>query len=169
MINDDIWRIYEESIPVRRQRPREKFPKLCVENLWYHQDIIVRNDINVGLMFYWKTDKFTYIEHFAVSDKFRNMGIGGQALDDLVSKNRSIVVEVEPPESDENAMRLICFFRRHGLKLSSVSFLHPGYQKGTRAFELRLMTYPEWNREDFQMFFKFLDTYILKRKSILSC
>lgn len=47
----------------------------------------------------WEFAEFVFIEHFAVSEKARNSGIGGKMLEELArQKAGKVVLEVELPE-----------------------------------------------------------------------
>lgn len=96
----------------------------------------------LGFLTYWNLGKFYYVEHFAVSASARGGGIGGKALDLLLAttKDMPLVLEVEPPVTDD-ARRRIAFYERHRLMLSPLPYWQPPYDPSkTKGLELNLMT-----------------------------
>ncbi|MCG8399496.1 GNAT family N-acetyltransferase, partial [Bacillus atrophaeus] len=73
----------------------------------------------------WEFAEFVFIEHFAVSEKARNSGIGGKMLEELArQKAGKVVLEVELPE-DSLKKRRIGFYERHGFTFNEYPYIQP--------------------------------------------
>lgn len=103
----------------------------------------------VGLLTYWKFDRFLYIEHLAISPTFRGQGFGQQALSALSKKHPTlpIVLEVELP-TDEQSQRRIKFYQRHGFTLWPCDYQQPPYRPCNEWFPLYLMATSGLSFED---------------------
>ena len=64
----------------------------------YHFDCIYDSEDMVGIMLYWETEIFIYIEHFCISPEMRNKQLGQKALEYLASQtDKKIILEIDPP------------------------------------------------------------------------
>ena len=79
------------------------------------------------------------MEHFAVSPKYRNEGIGKSVLQQLLGIEKKVCLEVEPPVT-ENAKRRIDFYRRNGFYLNEYPYIQPPISNGTEPIPLLIMT-----------------------------
>lgn len=137
---DTVWGHMEESFPYDERRDKEDARAVLSERLYrfYH---IERDGMRVGFITVWSLGAFCYVEHFAVYREFRGTGIGLQALELAKSSFGELVLEVEPPET-EQARRRIGFYRRAGLHLHpDFAYLQPSYHGG-EGVPLLLMSYP---------------------------
>lgn len=135
--------LYESSFPAEERRcwtslaaliKSGKGPELCL--------ICTDNDL-VGFMTVWKLGggHVTYIEHFAISPSYRGSGIGGMALDALVEASESVILEVEPAVTGDDASRRIKFYRRHGFFLhEDIDYIQPPYSPDKPSVRLAIMT-----------------------------
>lgn len=86
--------------------------------------------------------EWTYIEHFAVSEKVRGNGIGRCAVEMLCGFNDKVVLEVELPECGETAQRRIAFYERCGFApQTAFEYVQPSYGAGLPEVPMMLMTY----------------------------
>lgn len=141
---DSCWsqmiELYEEAFPIEERRPTEEWKKMVVMNEFFSIFRIEFALQFVGFITIWNFSKFIYIEHFAVSDEFRNKGIGRDTLKLVIEKNVSpIVLEVEPP-IDELTKRRIHFYSRLGLFLDTKPYWQPPYSPKMDGVSLLLMT-----------------------------
>lgn len=129
------------------------FPQAEIRNFKGQQRLLERPDYNVYVLrengeilaFFaeWSSEKFRFIEHLAVNQKFRSQGLGSKTLQayNAMSK-KPVILEVEPPE-DEIQIRRVKFYEKNGFHLSSYSYLQPVINEGYERVPLVLMTYPE--------------------------
>ena len=100
--------------------------KLCVNAL-------IQEGVFVGLFNYWTFDRFYYIEHLAISHKYRSQGIGSEAMSLFMDQTKlPIVLEVEMP-NNINASRRILFYEKLGFSILAHNYAQPPYE-GTGFF-----------------------------------
>ena len=95
---EEVYRIMEQSFPADERRKKEGQQKLLDEEKY--ELLGVRNEGGLlAFLAVWEFAEFVFIEHFAVSEKARNSGIGGKMLEELArQKAGKVVLEVELPE-----------------------------------------------------------------------
>lgn len=90
----------------------------------------------------WDLDGMLFLEHFAVSAAFRNQGLGGILLQELLSQiQKPLVIEVEPPDTALAKSR-IGFYERHGFFCNPYPYVQSALQEGKNPLALRIMSYP---------------------------
>lgn len=99
---------------------------------------ILNNQQLVGFVFYWPLPSFYFIEHFAIDPATRGGGIGSIIMKELEQTLQSIVLEVEPPLT-EDAIRRIKFYERLGYQTFPDIYHQPSYIAGEPPVELRVM------------------------------
>lgn len=136
-----LYALLQESFPPAERRPIEAQRALLSQER-YH--VLVRRD-DVGIyaaLTYWTLRDTVFIEHFAVSQRYRNKGLGGKLLTSFLSSQQTpVVLETEPPV-EKLAVRRVAFYRRHGFHLTEYAYLQPCLTPGEAPVALRLMTYP---------------------------
>lgn len=126
---NELKMLYIEAFPPEERRPLSRIIPKDPAFRFYAIG-------NAGFITAWHFQTFTYIEHFAIYANQRGQGIGAQAL---ASLSGDLILEVEPPETSEEAMRRIAFYERNGFKLLNVNYIQPPYSNELPAIELRLM------------------------------
>lgn len=141
---DDIEDIYVGSFPEEERRPVDDINALLAERTEsYNVSMIFYGAERVGLLTWWQLDHCVYIEHFAISSRFRSKGIGSIALTHFCHEHRNdpIVLEVEPATVSEEARRRISFYERLGFRANpDFGYVQPPYSDGLPPVELMLMT-----------------------------
>ncbi|NEZ42214.1 GNAT family N-acetyltransferase [Paenibacillus alvei] len=74
----ELLELYEISFPQHEQRIFDDQIRV-LDNSAYHCEVILEDDEFVGLICYWKTKRFSYIEHFAIHPNRRRI-IWGHAV-----------------------------------------------------------------------------------------
>ncbi|MFH1409738.1 MAG: GNAT family N-acetyltransferase [Nanoarchaeota archaeon] len=137
----EAWELYVSSFPSdeRRTLPSQKESLRCPQYAFFR---ILNNSTFAAIIAVWHLEDFSFIEHFAVKKDIRSKGIGTGSLKEYLSKeNKTIVLEVERPPS-ENASNRITFYEKIGFALNTFEYLQPPYGKGKKPVPLFLMTYP---------------------------
>lgn len=158
---DRAMNLYRESFPYHEQRE-----SASQEKLWqreeYHFDLIEDGDTFVGLVLYWETSDFVYVEHFCVDPDLRNRNYGRKALGLLAEKDKIVWLEIDPP-ADEIAIRRQAFYERAGYRENPYRHVHPPYHVGHRGHELVVMSYPrEVTPEEYACFHAYLQNEVMK-------
>lgn len=132
--------LYENEFSVEERRDYNEQNRV-LENEEYHFDFVMDNDIFLGIMLYWETSNFIYLEHLAILPEFRNKGIGSQALQFLKNKEKTLILEIEPP-IDSITMSRYKFYERNGFLSTSHQHIQAKYHLGDRDLELKILSYP---------------------------
>lgn len=153
--------LYRKSFPYHEQRENAS-----QERIWqaeeYHFDLIEDDDTFVGLLLYWETPHFVYVEHFCVDPGLRNRNYGRKALALLAEKGKTILLEIDPPV-DEIASRRKAFYERAGYRENPYRHVHPPYHAGHRGHELVVMSYPrELTAGEYARFQTYLQNEVMK-------
>lgn len=139
---DQMYSIMEQSFPYDEYRGYEG-QKQLFENPEY-KVFIHRNEETKeidGFLSAWEFDDILFFEHFAVSSKVRNGGIGGRMLREVLTQvNKLTCLEVELPEG-ELEKRRISFYERNGFCYNPYPYTQPSIAPGREPIPLRIMTY----------------------------
>lgn len=139
---DPMYAIMEMSFPEDEYRGYEG-QKQLFENPEY-KVFIHRNEETKeidGFLSAWDFEDVLYFEHFAVSSKARNGGIGGKMLREILARaNKLTCLEVELPEG-EIEKRRIGFYERNGFCFNEYPYIQPSIALGKDPIPLRIMTY----------------------------
>lgn len=133
--------LYRASFPVHEHRELSS-QKRILSHPEYHYDLIYDGDVFVGLMLYWETEKFLYVEHFCIEPNLRGKNYGSAALELLEENGKPVVLEIDPL-TDEISIRRKAFYERSGFCANPYAHVHPPYHVGASGHELMIMTYPE--------------------------
>ena len=105
---DQMYSIMEMSFPEDEYRGYEG-QKQLFENPEYKVFIHRNEEIKEidGFLSAWDFEDVLYFEHFAVSSKVRNGGIGGKMLREILTQaNKLTCLEVELPEGELEKRRI---------------------------------------------------------------
>lgn len=135
-----VYKIMSESFPVDERRTFDEQIGLLTNPLF---EILVWKDGDFGdvkgFISTYRLEGICFVEHFAVSEKYRNEGIGRSVLKKLLEEQEKVCLEVEPPET-EQARRRIEFYRRNGFYTNEYPYIQPPISKGTKPIPLIIMT-----------------------------
>jgi GNAT superfamily N-acetyltransferase len=141
---DELWfasKVYMDSFPPDERRSLNEWVDMSCHETRFSNNIIKCDGQPVGIITIWHLRSFCYIEHFALSENSRGQGIGGRALDELLSsQTEPVLLEVEIPEPPGSiAERRALFYKRHGFRLWPGRYIQPPYSKEQQSLELRIM------------------------------
>lgn len=152
---DNAFALYESSFPreERRDMPEQE---RAMKNENYHFDLILEGDELYGVMLYWETEDFVFLEHFTTMPQIRGRGYGARALDLLKAKNKTVLLEIEPPV-DEMSIRRYEFYKRNGFKMNPYYHIQAKYHLGDEDLELKVLSYPEvLTKEQYRSFYEYM-------------
>lgn len=138
---ESLLRVYVSSFPYRERREEDTLKDMISADKTLHINSVKYGKENVGLLVYWDFNEFSYIEHFAIEEDFRNRGLGFKVISWIKNRQSPAILEVEPPE-DEISGRRIAFYERNGFSVISKYYLQPPYRKEESPFPLWLMGTP---------------------------
>lgn len=153
---DTSMELYQNSFPPHEQRTAASQRKI-LEDSEYHFELIYEGTLFVGLLLYWQTDAFIYVEHFCIVPVLRGHGYGQAALACLSRAELPVILEIDPPV-DETSIRRRAFYLRAGYSENAFPHIHPPYHAGTEGHPLEIMSYPRRitsaEYEQFQLYLK---------------
>lgn len=152
--------LYENSFPFLEKRS-EAEQKRVMQNPLYKASFISENEFE-GIMYYWETENFLYLEHLAVLPELRSKGIASRALTVLKEKsgNKPIILEIDMPV-DSVSKRRLAFYERNGFAMNEHKHIQPKYHKGDSDLELKILSYPEKiDCKEYDAFVAFLNSEV---------
>ena len=131
--------IYRRSFPYKEQRSEEDHiraladPAFRAEGIW-------RGDEFVGILYYWHTDEWDYVEHLAICASLRGQNLGSEVFGTFC-RDRRVILEIDPPV-DEISIRRLHFYRRLGFVENPHEYIHPSYRQPFEPHRLVLLSRP---------------------------
>ena len=132
--------LYESAFPWEERRETAVQATLLPKEA-YHFELIMEGNMLQGILLYWETADFLYLEHFATLPEVRNHGVGSAALQLLKSKGKTVILEIEPP-ADTLTKRRLAFYSRNGFRMTPHYHIQPKYHIGDKDLELKILSYP---------------------------
>ena len=159
--------LYRTSFPLHEQREEQSQIEILRDES-YHFSLIFDSDIFVGILLYWETDYFIYVEHFCIDPDLRNRQYGQRDLKLLNHqadrKGKTVILEIDPLES-EISVRRKAFYERARYKANPYCHVHPPYHSGNPGHSLVVMSYPEaLNQTNFDRFKVYLEKVVMNLK-----
>ena len=147
--------LYQSAFPIEERRDDLEQQRV-LKKYAYHFDLILNDSVFIGIMLYWETDDFVYLEHFATCPDLRGRGYDKIALDLLKLKNKTIILEIEPPV-DEMTQRRYAFYKRNGFVMNPYYHIQAKYHLGDKDFELKILSYPNiLTKEEYRSFYEYM-------------
>ena len=147
--------LYQKSFPRHEQRETPSQENI-LRHTDYHFTLCYDESLFTGLVLYWETVDFLYIEHFCILPELRNRHYGQRILTDLSRQGKTIILEIDPP-IDETSVRRKGFYERCGFVENSYSHTHPPYHQGNSGHDLLVMSTPKrMTYEEYERFYQML-------------
>lgn len=159
---DRAFALYESAFPRKERRDRTEQARVLNKDA-YHVDFVMKNSEFQGIMLYWETDDFIFLEHFTTLPEVRGNGIGTSALGLLKAKGKTVLLEIEPPV-DELTRRRFAFYQRNGFHMTPHYHIQAKYHLGDEDLQLNILSYPTAITE--KQYMQFQD-YMTKEIGIL--
>lgn len=135
------WSLYETSFSIHERRMIDDQKKIMDHPL-YHFEVLILEEVFLGILLWWQFEKIRYVEHYAIIDAQKAKGYGTQVLEDFKSEYKELIMlEVEIPK-DEIQKRRISFYERRGFHLNPYPYIQPAYSKTGNPVPLLLMSWP---------------------------
>ncbi len=147
ILQEDFDRVYEilkKSFPISERRPYFEQKALLSDPLYRIYVAKEEKSQDIKAFFaVWIFEDFAFIEHFAVDENCRGVGLGAEVLQELISKLKCpICLETEPPDN-EISKRRIDFYLRNGFRLNDYPYIQPPISEGRNKIPLMIMTFPD--------------------------
>lgn len=142
---DDLYteamKLYNTSFPHYEQRQRSVQAQIMGDKEYLFQLIYDGNEL-VGIILYWETACFIYVEHFCIYPEMRNKKYGQKVLSLLNQYGKTVILEIDPPV-DEISMHRKGFYERSGYHANDVEHIHPPYHTQYKGHRLVVMSSPK--------------------------
>ena len=135
---NSVYNIMEDSFPSNEIRSYIGQLNL-LQNPDYSLFVKEQNGEIVGFIATWDLGDFTFVEHFAVSEKHRGKGLGSEILSKIKDMSDPLVLEVEPP-TDLKTRKRIAFYEKNGLIYHDFYYVQPAMENGKDEVELKIMS-----------------------------
>ena len=137
---DTAIELYQKSFPLHEQRETSSQENI-LQHPDYHFTLVYDEKQFVGMVLYWETATFFYVEHFCIQPELRNQHYGQRILAELGKQGKTIILEIDPPV-DEISVRRKGFYERCGFAENPYPHVHPPYHRGNHGHELVVMSCP---------------------------
>ncbi len=135
----DALSLYEMAFPPVERRSSER---MLPEQAAFRGGVLTQDGALQGILFYWETAEFLFLEHFAMVAELRGRGLGAEALELLKNMKKPVILEIEPPV-DELTSRRRGFYLRNGLRENSWQHFQAKYRQSDEPLELKLLSFPQ--------------------------
>ena len=151
---EKVWGLYESPFPDYERHSYSQHLLSMNENNFYCLGIFDDNNIFIGILFYWKSEEYEYIENLAICSNLRSRGFGKKILEKFI-KGKNVILLIDPIKDDVSKKRWN-FYKRMGFKFNKCKFIHPAMSEGLKDHRLEVLSYPKYlgekNIEDFKKF-----------------
>lgn len=137
---DKVFAIMEQSFPADEYRPYEAQKALLSDPAYHIYVETDEHDLIRGFIAVWDLNNCLFIEHLACAKEYRNNGLGANLLSFILEgSEKTVCLEVEPPESEINVRR-IGFYERNGFIFNPYPYTQPVLAAGRSPVPLFIMT-----------------------------
>ncbi len=142
-MEQEIYSVMSEAFPACERKNREDFLAQFSQSHFFSLCAIRGGEL-AGFLNFWDFGQFVYIEHFAVRQSLRGGGTGTALLSHVQkSVNKPIVLEAEPANLGETAVRRLEYYRRCGFCNNPYPYIQPSMQAGEPPVPLVIMSSPK--------------------------
>lgn len=154
--------LYGISFPPHERREGAS-QRAILSDAEYHFDLAYEGEDLVGLMLYWASKNFLYVEHFCIAPHLRGKSYGSAALCLLSKREKRIILEIDPL-TDEWSIRRKRFYEGAGFHTNLFDHVHPPYREGTAGHALIVMSSPGMlSRGEYDAFAEYLINTVMAR------
>lgn len=137
----DVWLIYESAFPRSERRSRVQHELAMRSDPTFHCKQLMLGEKVVGLLFYWELPSCLFVEHLAVAEQCRGLGVGTAALKWLQEQGKLLILEIEPPQ-DAPSRRRLAFYQAAGFVLLPYEHVQLPFHADTPSVPMRLLSWP---------------------------
>ncbi|MBQ8900442.1 MAG: GNAT family N-acetyltransferase, partial [Akkermansia sp.] len=101
-----MWLIYESAFPRSERRSLAQHERATRSEPTFHCKQLMLGEKVVGLLFYRELPSCLFVEHLAVAEQCRGLGVGTAALKWLQEQGKLLILEIEPPQDAPSRRRL---------------------------------------------------------------
>lgn len=145
---DKIWSIMNEGFDEEFIRSYDDQLKLFNKEA-FHLDYIYQAEDIVGFVTWWGLQGFNFIEHFAIKQSCRGIGLGRATIQRHLQKGKLLVLEVEisNPEIDGRRIR---FYESCGFFQNHYYYEQPSMKKNYPPVPMMIMSSKPLSEDEFK-------------------
>ena len=149
------FELYQRSFPKAERRDVDEHRRV-MQKSDYHFEVILEGDELLGIMLFWETEDFVFLEHFATLESVRGRGVGSMALDLLKARLKKVILEIEPP-TDTLTRRRLGFYQRNGMVLNPYHHVQAKFRRDDKDLVLKIMSCPkELSEREYADFYAYM-------------
>ena len=153
--------LYGISFPPHEQREWASQAKILHDDA-YRFSLVYDEDLFIGIVLYWETMDFLYVEHFCILPELRNKKYGQKVLELLEKQRKTVILEIDPP-MDTISKHRKNFYARSGFVENPYAHVHPPYHKENTGHNLVVMSYPDQiTQAQYDTFQHYLECHVMK-------
>lgn len=158
--------LYEKAFPIYERRLKKDQIRALYNPEYYYATAFDDDGSFVGIVLYWKTETFVYIEHFAIAESLRGKQYGTKILTDFCKNYSSlpIILEIEPVVDDGTAARKR-FYENLGFYQIDVEHMQIKFHDKCPDMKLKILSKPEISADFYNEFKNYLDGTVAKYTS----
>lgn len=144
----DWFHRLNEYFPVEEMKAKEQMEALLKDKPEHYY----KDESDLHIMMYAEFADFVFVDFLWVSEKARGKGIGKKLIQQLKDKRKTIILEVEPAnENNEDSGKRLRFYFREGFKVSeAISYQFQALVSHSET-ELDIMYWDEQAKTDEQL------------------
>lgn len=132
--------LYETAFPYEERRDMPEQRRIMAHPD-YHFTLLTQDGQMMGIVLYWQTETFLFLEHLATKPTLRGKGLGSAVLALLKEKGLPIILEIEPP-TDEITMRRRDFYLRNGFHMTEHHHIQAKFRHDDEDLVLKILSFP---------------------------
>lgn len=133
----EVYKLYQKAFPEDERRSLSQIEN-CFSNKKYKLLGFWFTDNFVGFIEYWDFEEYIFIEHFAVSEKFRGKSIGKNIMKKMIGFGIPIYLEIELA-IDEISKKRFDFYQKLNFEKLAIKYFQPAYSHNKSSIEMHLM------------------------------
>ncbi len=136
---DKAWELYENSFPIEEKRTKDE-QYIILEKENYNPLIFIKEEIVVGILFFWDFKECVFIEHFAINSLLRNQSYGSIIFEDFLTKYENYILEIEQIY-DDITKRRFNFYKKFDFVINEYKHFQIPFRKDSKKLELLLLSH----------------------------
>ncbi|HZG73971.1 MAG TPA: GNAT family N-acetyltransferase [Chondromyces sp.] len=107
----DWYEKLNEYFPAEEMKSREHFERLMKEK----EGLYVKEESPNHVLIYYEAKDYIFVDYIIVTGSIRGRGLGSSIMGKLMSKNKAIILEVDPIDTDDpETIKRVRFYERLG-------------------------------------------------------
>lgn len=137
-LNDAIWQLLTKCFTLEELRNYDVQQSIMLHEE-YHTDIIWDNKQVIGIIAWWDIKNMIFVEYIAVDKKSRNQGIASTLIENLMKRNKLIILEIKKTIDNEMIRN---FYIKKGFCANNYKYHAMNLRETRQHIKYQLFSYP---------------------------